>query len=83
MRKSDSKQETHKRATRRVFREDDLWYYNTREGRRGPFDSELELRKDLRNYVGTMEFIEDNAAALPEDVDWRDVELVHVDMPRF
>ena len=83
MRKSDSMYKSHERSTRRVYREEGLWYYNTREGRRGPFESEIELRKDLRTYVGTMEFIEDNAAALPEDVDCNDVELVHVDMPRF
>ena len=83
MRKTDMTYRSHQRSLRRVFREEGQWYYNTREGRRGPFATEIDLRKDLRTYVSTMEFIEDNAAELPEDVDCSEVELVHVDMPRF
>ena len=83
MRKSDVTPQSHERAPKRVFREGELWYYNTREGRRGPFETEIELRKDLRSYVGTMEFIEDNAAELPEDLDCNDVTLVTMDTPRF
>ena len=83
MRKSDLSPHAHERKTKRVFREANQWFYNTREGRRGPFESEIELRKDLRSYVSTMEFIEDHAADLPEDLDCNDVELVHMDAPRF
>ena len=83
MRKSDQTPQHFKRVTKRVFRKGSLWYYNTREGLRGPFNTEIELRMDLRSYIGTMEFIEDNAADLPEDLDCNDVTLVHIDAPRF
>ena len=84
MRKTDKRFEPGKRRNhQRVYRDGEAWFYHTREGRRGPFLSETELRADLRSYVGTMEFIEDNACLIPGEVDHQDITVVDLDTPRF
>ena len=84
MRKTDTRFEPGKRRNhQRVYRDGDVWFYHTREGRRGPFLSETELRADLQSYIGTMEFIEDNAALIPGEIDHQDVTVVDLDTPRF
>ena len=84
MRKTDTSFEPGRRRNlHRSFREGDAWFYYTREGRRGPFFSEAEMRTDMQSYVGTMEFIEDNSALIPGEVDQLDVTVVDLETPRF
>ena len=72
-----------RRNHQRAFREGEVWFYHTREGRRGPFASEAQLRLDMQSYVGTMEFIEDNAGLIPGEIDHQDITVVDLDTPRF
>ena len=51
MRKSDSKEKTHFRAKDRVFQINDGWWFATRDGDRGPFDSKQVAAEELANYV--------------------------------
>lgn len=83
MRKSDSNSESKLRKGERVLRKGDKWFYRTREGLRGPFESEVQMHADMMSFVGTMEFIEDNAAELPGHIDHEDVTFVEMEPPAF
>ena len=81
MRKSDISLQVFQRLRSRIFREQDEWFYHTREGIRGGFASKKAAEADLRLFVGTMEFVESNGSSLPADIDGAHVETVHVREP--
>lgn len=83
MRRGDTRNHSNEREGQRVFRVGQAWFYHTREGRRGPFERETDLRADLQSYVGTMEFIEVNAALLPGELDCSDVTFLDIEAPRW
>jgi len=83
MRKSDEEIESQKRKGDRILRKGDKWFYRTREGLRGPFVSETQMRADMLAFVGTMEFIEENVADLPGHVDHEDITFVEMEPPAF
>ena len=65
----------------RFRQESGQWYFQTREGERGPFDSREAADLELQHYIDTMEFIEKNEPSLPSDVDWGDLTFVDVEIP--
>jgi len=82
MRKSDLNKTGLRRRSRGRFRhQSGLWYFQTREGERGPFESREGADLELQHYIDTMEFIEKNEPSLPSDVDWGDVTFVDVENP--
>ena len=54
MRKSDEaagKERVFFRAGDRIYRDDEAWYYSTREGEHGPFKSKEDAAADMKQYV--------------------------------
>ena len=57
------------------------WYFRTREGEdRGPFHTREAGELELRRYIDTMEFVEENESSVPSDIEWAD--MVFVDLER-
>lgn len=83
MRKSDTDNKPHPRKADRVFDEQGEWFVRTREGVRGPFRTRQQAEAELRLYVDTMSFLEENRASMPSHLDWGDVTVVDVDEPRW
>lgn len=83
MRRSDNKEKTYDRRDGRVVHEEWCWYYHTREGRRGPFDTRNEALVDLDRYVDTMNFIETNPDAVPDNLDFENVDVIDLKPPRY
>ena len=81
MRKSDEKNKVHPRTKDRLFCLDKRWYFLTREGNRGPFDSRKEAETELKLYADAMEFINDNESSLPSGADWTNVTFVDAKEP--
>ena len=83
MRRSDQKDVTNQRRGKRVYCVGGEWFYRTREGKRGPFSSEMELRADMLSFVGTREFLDEKCGELPLDVDQEDVTYIDIEAPRY
>ncbi len=81
MRKTDEKNKVHYRTKDRFFCQDGWWYFQTREGNRGPFGSREEAETELKLYADTMEFINDNESSLPSGADWTNVTFVDAKEP--
>ena len=81
MRKSDKNQKAirHYRSSERFFRQDDQWFFQTREGARGPFKTREAAEQELGRFVDTMEFLEENEKHLPSDTDWKNVTVADTD----
>lgn len=52
MRNSDTTPGTHFRAESRFYQQDGRWFYSTREGEHGPFDSRQDAEADAGLYAG-------------------------------
>ncbi len=84
MRKSDLDRTGLRHRSRARFRQQSgQWYFLTREGERGPFDSREAADLELQHYIDTMEFIEKNEPSLPSDIDWGDLIFVDVEKPTY
>jgi hypothetical protein len=83
MRNSDTEDTTYERRDARVIHEGWQWYYHTREGRRGPFDTRNGAVTDLGQYVDTMAFIEANPDSVPENLDLDDIDVIDLKPPRY
>ena len=82
VRKSDlDKTAQRYRSGSRFQQQSGQWYFQTREGNRGPFDSREAAELELQRYIDTMEFVEKNKPSLPSDVDWSDLVFVDVRTP--
>lgn len=57
------------------------WYFRTREGDRGPFVTREAAVLELMRYIDTMEFVEENEAGLPSDIEWGDMVFVDLEKP--
>ena len=80
-RRTDSIRKTYCRTPDRIICCEGSWYFQTRLGDRGPYDTLEEAELWLERYVETMGFVEENKPWLPSGVDWGDVELVEIDKP--
>ena len=82
MRKSDKKAIRQYRSSERFFRQDDQWFFQTREGARGPFKAREIAEQALDSFVDTMKFVEENEQHLPSDTDWNKVTIADANAPR-
>ena len=65
-RSTDSIDETYCRTPDRIICREEKWYFRTRQGNRGPYDSREEAELCLERYVETMGFVEDNDPWIPQ-----------------
>ncbi|MFB3107629.1 MAG: DUF6316 family protein [Pseudomonadales bacterium] len=81
MRKSDKNQKAirHYRSSERFFRQDGQWFFQTREGARGPFKTREAAKQELGRFVDTMEFLEESEKHMPSDTDWKNVTVADPD----
>ena len=82
MRKSDKNKKTtvrHYRSRERFVRKEDQWFYQTREGVRGPFKTREVAERELGRFTDTMKFVEENEKHLPSGTDWKNVIIVDMD----
>ncbi len=79
MRKSDKKAIEHNRSPERFFQQEDQWFFQTREGARGPFETRQVAERELARFIDTMGFVEENEKHLPSDTDWKNVIIVDMD----
>jgi hypothetical protein len=59
------------RSQSRTFNRDNFWYFSSREGDMGPYDTEAEAIEEMDAYVGLIDLREENEGPvtpdLPED----------------
>ena len=58
MRKGDRADRHFYRSSDRLFQSDGRWFYETREGDCGPFNSREEAKTDLERYINTREYFD-------------------------
>lgn len=51
MRRDDTSNKTYFRSSERIFRMNELWYFASREGDKGPFLSERKARREVERFV--------------------------------
>ena len=61
------------------FRQDDQWFFQTREGARGPFKTREDAERELRRFIDTIEFVEKNEQHFPAGIDLKNVTIVDLD----
>lgn len=54
-RQSDTQAMEFDRSPTRIYERDGQWFYATREGEFGPFDSEATANEDVASYVGLID----------------------------
>ncbi len=75
---TDAAVQRSRRAYSRTHQHVGQWYFRTREGDRGPFETREAAVLELMRYVDTMEFVEENESSRPSDIEWAD--MVFVDL---
>ena len=83
MRRADQQDVSDQRRGKRIYCLAGEWFYRTREGKRGPFSSEMELRADMLAFIGTMEFLDEKGGDLPHEIDPDDVTYIDLEPPRY
>jgi hypothetical protein len=63
------------RSQSRTFNRDNYWYFSSREGDMGPYDTEAEAIEDMEAYVGLIDLREENESPVTQDLS-EDEELV-------
>lgn len=62
------------RSESRTFNRDNYWYFSSREGDMGPYDTEAEAIEEMEAYVALIDLREENESPvtpdLPEDEDF-------------
>ena len=83
MRHTDRQPGEFKRRKARLYRDGFDWYYHIRAGQRGPFSSKQAAEADLKEYLSTVRFLEENADALPEDVNADEITHIDIKPPQY
>jgi len=83
MRRSDRATRTWLRSKERTTKRGGNWYFETREGERGPFASRKAARFELQRYVDTMDFLDENEDSLPPGADWGNITLIDIEHPKY
>jgi hypothetical protein len=83
MRRADQQDVSEQRRGKRIYCLAGEWFYRTREGKRGPFSSEMALRADMLAFIGTMEFLDEKGGELPHEIDPDDVTYIDLEAPRY
>ncbi|MEM8767462.1 MAG: DUF6316 family protein [Pseudomonadota bacterium] len=78
MRKKDTPEALFDASEERIHLREGRWYFDTREGPRGPFWSKPAAELELSNYVETMSFLDERREELPKNLDFEDVTLVSI-----
>ena len=69
-RQSDLDQSTeYQRSRHRVFSRGSDWFFSSREGDMGPFDTEAEAIEQLEAYVMLIDLKEENERPVTPDID--------------
>ncbi len=55
------------RSKSRVFCRNDAWYFSSREGDFGPFDTELDAQEELEAYVHLIDLRPENETPVTPD----------------
>ena len=62
---------TYSRSTSRTFMRNKVWFFSSREGDMGPYDTEAEAVEEMEAYVALIDLKEENESPvtpdLPED----------------
>ena len=66
-RQSDPQEVEYRRAESRTFKRDEQWYFASREGETGPFESEAEAIADLEAYVMLIDLRPENEGPVTPD----------------
>lgn len=60
-----------KRSQSRTFNRDNYWYFSSREGDMGPYDTQAEALEEMEAYVGLIDLSDEDESPvtpdLPED----------------
>jgi len=77
------------RSSSRYQKHSGQWYFQTRKGDRGPFDSREAAELELQRYIDTMEFVEETLDPLSAERDklhateaWQRALAERIDLPR-
>jgi len=66
-RQSDQAEVECRRTESRTFERDSRWYFSSREGEVGPFDSEAEAIEDLEGYLMLIDLRPENEGPVRPD----------------
>jgi hypothetical protein len=77
VRKGDGESAGFESSEDRIFRKDGVWFFDTREGPKGPYLSRSDAEKVLSNYAETMEYLDDHR--VPSRFDRTDVTIIRFD----
>lgn len=56
------------RSTSRTFCRDGSWFFSSREGDMGPYDSEAEAVQEMDSYVALVDLKEENESPVTPDI---------------
>ncbi len=82
MRKVDDQQKLYYRSKQRVFCVNGDWFYQTREGNRGPFDSPEAASRDAQHFLHEMSDIA-TATELPAEEHAFGHAIISPELPRL
>lgn len=77
MRKGDGETHDFRSSGDRLVRQDGVWFFESREGLKGPYLSRLDAEEMLSSYVETMEYLEERR--VPSRFDPTDVTIIRFD----
>jgi hypothetical protein len=77
VRKGDNEAQDFPSSDNRLIRRDGVWFFESREGRKGPYLSRLDAQEMLSSYVETMEYLEERR--VPSQFDPTDVTIIRFD----
>jgi hypothetical protein len=66
-RQSDQSEMEYRRAVSRTFERGGKWFFSSREGEIGPFDSEADAEEDMDGYVMLIDLREENESSVTPD----------------
>lgn len=66
-RQSDPQEVEYRRAESRTFKRNEQWYFASREGETGPFESEAEAIADMEAYVMLIDLRPENEGPVTPD----------------
>ena len=66
-RQSDQTEMEYRRVASRTFERDGKWFFSSREGEIGPFDSEAAAEEDMEGYVMLIDLQEENESQVTPD----------------
>jgi hypothetical protein len=82
MRKTDTADDVpYYRNPHRTVCKERLWYFESREGDRGPYESREIAESQIAKYVDIIDFVINNKSSVPADIDWTDITVIEFENP--